>query len=337
VIKLGWDELLYAAGAAAALSDGLDAPEGAQLGVYAPEIHRSEVEGAVLNDWTGAIQDWFDAKSPMRYINGATLGQRVLPGIHAAVLDEQGVSDTLFDLNQGIANVTQAAANGAPVKLITFCGGHAANISCLPNGNGAHLLDSAVTWFAKYVKGDEDVDTGAAFEYQTQDGAFHSIGAVPTNTVGTAEGDAVLVNQFVPTNPGTPGLGTVIAANPDLAPTATRLPIDLSGDVTTLLGIPHATYTYTGLGAEAYVFAKLVDVDSAGTAVVVDDQVTPLKLTDLSPITTHTATVALNGVAWNVLPGHQLFLELTTTSTNFSSSRTPSGVLLHAKLSVPGV
>jgi len=199
------------------------------------------------------------------------------------------------------------------------------------------LAYEELRWFDKYVKGDGDADTGSAFEYQTQDGTFHSLDAVPTATVATAEGDATLVNQFVPTNPGTPGLGTVIAANPDLAPTAVRIPLTIDGDTTTLLGVPNITYTYTGLGAEAYIFAKLVDVAPDGTSVAVDDQVTPLKLTDLSPITTHFRTAALNGVAWNVNPGHQLFLELTTTSSNFSSSRLPSLTLLHASLTVPGV
>jgi ABC-2 type transport system ATP-binding protein len=334
VLKLGWDELLYAAGFATALADGLDAPAGPQLGAYAPEIHRSEIEGTVLNDWTGAILDWFDARSPKNYINGAVLGSQTLGGIHAAVLDQQGVSDTLFDLNQGIANVTQAAANGTPVKLMTFCGGHAANLSCLPNNNGDVLTAATLTWFDKYLKG-HDTDTGPAIEYQTQDGAWHGVDAWPSTTVASGAGDALLINQIVPTNPGTPGLGTVIAANPDLSPLATRIPLNVTGG--TLLGVPRVDYSYTGVGLEAYVFAKLVDVDAAGNAVTVDDQVSPLKLTDLSPLNVHTRTLDLSGVAWNVVEAHQLFLELTTTSTNFSSSRTPSLVQLHAAVEVPGL
>src|SRR5947208_14465886 len=61
VIKFGWDELLYADGLATAGTGGLDpsATAGIQTGVYAPEIHESEVTGTALGYPDQASLDWF--------------------------------------------------------------------------------------------------------------------------------------------------------------------------------------------------------------------------------------------------------------------------------------
>ncbi|MGB1697992.1 MAG: alpha/beta hydrolase family protein, partial [Thermoplasmatota archaeon] len=46
----------------------------------------------------------------------------------------QGMSDTLFPLNQAVANYETFAANGAPVRLYTHLGGHVLNTASLAPG-----------------------------------------------------------------------------------------------------------------------------------------------------------------------------------------------------------
>ncbi|MER3452536.1 MAG: hypothetical protein C4344_02285, partial [Acidimicrobiia bacterium] len=83
-----------------------------------------------------------------------------------------------------------------------------------------------------------------------------------------------------------------------------------------VLGVPRARLSVTGTGTEAYVFVKLLDVETAtGRAVVVDDQVRPVKLTSLSAVPRGIA-FNLGGVAWQIRPGHALVVEVSSSSAD---------------------
>jgi predicted acyl esterase len=85
-------------------------------------------------------------------------------------------------------------------------------------------------------------------------------------------------------------------------------------------------------GARAHVFLELVDVGPDGKRVTVDDQVMPVSL----PSGAFDRTVNLHGIAWRLLPGHSLELEVTTGSTQFAAPRTgPYSVSLAAQLQLP--
>ncbi|HEX9712793.1 MAG TPA: CocE/NonD family hydrolase [Actinomycetota bacterium] len=200
VLKLGWDLLLYGSGAASAATGGLNDGE---TGIYSPYIHQSVVEGVALNDWSTATSDWFDAKSPARYINGATLPDgTAVPGISAPALIIQGTSDTLFPVNEGIANYEQILANGVDAKMIWFCGGHTLTplgTSCAAGeGQGAHINARIDAWFARYLKG-QDADTGPAIEYQVQDGRWFSLDELPDANIAASAASRV-THQVAPTS-----------------------------------------------------------------------------------------------------------------------------------------
>jgi hypothetical protein len=128
VIKLGWDTLLYADGLATSVALGLPTQ---QTGSLAKPIHQSLVESTVLNDWTQSTVKWFDSKSPKNWIGGGLTGDNTrLPGLNVPTLIIQGTSDTLFTLNQGIANYDQIRARigNDKVKMMWFCGGHTLTI-----------------------------------------------------------------------------------------------------------------------------------------------------------------------------------------------------------------
>lgn len=198
VIKLGWDTALYGLGVGTGTALGLPARE---TGSVAPQIHVAFAEAAATNDWSTGTWNWFDKRSPKHYIGGNTTGGRNLPGINVPTLILQGLSDTLFNLNEGVANYKAIAARGVPAKLVAYCGGHTITplgSACDKTGASAKTSSATLAWLNKYVKGDGSVNTGAAVEYQLQDGTFHSAAALQPHNV-TMEERTVVTNTIAPT------------------------------------------------------------------------------------------------------------------------------------------
>lgn len=334
VLKLGWDLLLYGAGLAAAIGDGLDSPAGPQTGSYPLEIHQALAEGTALNDWSASTYAWFDARSPKHYIGGATLPDgRVLPGIHAPTLLLQGTNDTLFWLNEAIDNEALIRANGAPTKMVFYCGSllagtgvvHALSVapSCAAASAGTAVTSAVLTWFDHYLEGNP-VDTGAAIDYQLQDGTFASVAALPASLV-SGSGGRTLVNTVAPAS------GSHVVPTTAIEGAHFDLPVPAGS---TVLGVPHATMYVNGVGPEASLFLRILDVAPNGSTKIVDDQTTAIKVTGLSA-TTQTLSFDLAGVAWRVEAGHVLRVEISATSNDHSSTRTPFLINTAATVDVP--
>lgn len=382
VLKLGWDVLLYGSGAATAATGGL--AEG-ETGVYNPHIHQSLVEGVALNDWSTATYDWFAAKSPARYINGATLPDgRTVPGINAPALIIQGTSDTLFNLNEGIANYEQILANGVDAKMIWFCGGHTIaplGSSCAAGeGQGAHINARIDAWFDHYLKG-AGVDTGPAIEYQVQDGRWFSLSELPAANI-RASASSRVTHQIVPTSgqvlAGTSGgcrdkdgVGALpsVAWVRETATYATVCPYASSVwvKVGTMTGPPPANCGQPGkpkcdptfeflkpgdqiVGApkvtldvmtllptpETTLFLKLVSYHRAtNKATVIDDQVMAVRIPWPSTIQPTRVELDMAGVAWEVQPGHEIYIEVSPNSNDHASSRYPNSTSFALGASVP--
>ncbi|MGH2784925.1 MAG: S15 peptidase family protein [Actinomycetota bacterium] len=323
--KLGWDLALYGLGVATGTASGLPAGE---TGALAFEIHKALIEGAVLNEVSPASVAWFDARSPKHYINGATLADgTVLPGIHVPTLLTQGTIDTLFNLNQAIYNERQIAENGVPTKMIFFCGGHAigGGRACQTGNLSEHIDQAVLAWFDRYVRDQAAIDTGPAIEYQLQDGTFASVGALP-GTVATAAGQGMIVNTIAPTS------GTPLQAGASRE--GFRVPVAIP-EGAHLLGIPTATLSVTGVGPDAALFFKLIDTAS-GSSIAIDDQVAPLRMKNLSD-TAQTFTIDLTAVAWLVEAGHAIAVEVSATSLDHSSIRTPFLVNVEIGVRLPYV
>jgi ABC-2 type transport system ATP-binding protein len=333
VLKLHWDLPLYAVGVNG--STGFSSPDGPKVANLAPEIHQSLAEGVALNDWSQPIKDWYADKSPGRYINGGTsMGGRTVTGITAPALVMQGANDTLFPINQGVANWRQIRANGVDSRIVFFCGTllasgdaattHTIDLQSPCTATGAtHMNDRALAWFDHHLRG-ADVDLGPVVEYQTQDGAFHALSDLPSTTVA-ASGEGVVANAVAPTN----GVGTAPR------PAADGFEVPIADGPVTAVGVPHATVQVTGAGPEAFLFFKLLDVSADGSAVVIDDQTMPLKVTNLDLQVPQTFSIDLAGVSWAVPDGHSLVLEVTSTSNEYASSRTPAVAQVDVAVSVP--
>ena len=333
VTKLGWDLLLFGVGVEGGVLPGLQSPNGPETGALAPQIYQSFVEGTALNAWMPDTLRWYQDKSTARYITGGTsLGGRKVPGIRAPTLLIQGVNDTLFPLNHAIATFNALRKNGVFTKMVFFCGGlvdgetaHAVNAagSSCQGATVAHTHARQISWFRHFLLGDKRASTGPLIDYQTQDASWHTVASLPSTWL-KASGVGMLANAVAPTS----GVATAPTPSED----GVRIPVKNGPFLA--LGIPRVSGTATGVGPDATVFFRLVDIDPAGSAVVIDDQSMPMRFYDLST-TPQRFSIDMAGVAWMVAAGHQLVLEITTTSSDFASSRTPALVEVSASVAVP--
>jgi ABC-2 type transport system ATP-binding protein len=336
VIKFGWDQLLYAAGLATAGGDGIDpnGTAGIQTGAYAPGIHESEAKGAVLGYADQATLDWFKGKGVAYYGIGHP--------VKVPTLLMQGSVDTLFNLNDAYANFRHVQANGVPAKFIAFCGGHVSCPSDYKDGGARDHLDAAIlNWFTRYLR-HQKVSTGAAVEYSTQDGVWHSAAKFPTvNDRGAAQlvsakGSVSVVNTGLPTSGPGPNesIDAVTTDGPSISgdPGTGTVPVLTATKATQIVGIPHVTGTMTGVGAGTHLFFKLVDREANR---VLDLQAESLRVDGPLLNTPVKIDLDLVGVAYQLPAGHHLDLQISTSSLAHLEYRGPASVTVAATVTVP--
>ncbi len=332
VYKQGWGELLYHAGLAGATQDGLDSPAGPQRGEYAEQIHRAYQETKTTGGISGEIKEWFRHKSTV-------IRSRK---IETPTLIIQGSVDTLFPLQDAFANYKNLVAAGTPVKLMAYCAGH--TVGCAyPGGSSGYpqgaedkrpiYEDRIVAWLDRYVKGQE-VATGAEVEWQAQDGYYYKAPRFPLPGTRYVRLKRVSSGELV--GPGSTGGDGAIDGNPapqeELGETAARRRVaTFSGKPRPVFGVPKVKLQGKVTGDRAYVFLELVDVDKNGKRVTLDDQTMPVVLKPGR----FDRTVKLNGVAWKLLPGHRLELEVTTGSAQYQQARGAYTVQLKAVTKLP--
>ena len=330
MIKHTWTQALFAAGLATSAGLGLDPrnPAGIQTGNYAPFI----VEGYAAGLAAGApTQDTKDDFTPM-----GVAGYGAANPVAVPTLLLQGKSDTLFNLNEAAANLAHVQAQGAPAKLISYCGGHAGcPAGYLDSNYGAKVSDAVLAWFKKYLKGIATVNTGPVVEYSTRDGAWHSIASLPTvdvpgaATLVTGTGGGTIVSTGGPNPTDTAMLETASSG-----PATLRIPITTAGaNGLHVVGTPCATVTVSGLGAGAHLYFKLVDKEDND---VLDGQAQALRVENVvgGP---QTFTLDLVAVTELVRAGHTLELEITGANLNHVNYRAPAVLEVTATVTVPTV
>ncbi len=108
----------------------------------------------------------------------------------------QGQNDTLFNLNEGVANYRALQAQGTPTKMIWFSGGHSGPNAPgefsfgAPNPTTEHVTRRVSDWLDHYLKG-SSVSTGPEFAYFRDWVPYTGIatpayGSASTYPVGTA-------------------------------------------------------------------------------------------------------------------------------------------------------
>ncbi|SPL91386.1 Methionine ABC transporter ATP-binding protein [[Actinomadura] parvosata subsp. kistnae] len=267
--------------------------------------------------------------------------------IKAPTLLIQGQRDSLFPLGHADANARAIAAQGTPVSLAWFDGGHDGG-----NGETDWLFDQSVAWFARYLKGEGAGQAGtpvSAFTV-TRDGGrdpgtrqrirLHPEAASYPGLAGTAT-TSVRLNgpeQNIVNPPGgapasvstVPGLGGLLGGQ-----NTGGVSIDMPGQSAAfesapltaplqLTGSPTVRVRVTGEG-EATLFAKLYDVaDDTQLPTLPAGLVAPVRVTIPEDAGSAEATISLPAVDHRFAVGHRLRLVVTTTDMGFATPAQPA-------------
>lgn len=332
-----WSQLLFAAGVTSVTGGVPGGAAGVQTGGYASGLLTSQVTGLVQNGLSPQADEFFAGSS------FGVFGQDNPVTVPTLVM--QGSVDTLFNLNEGLANYRQVAATGAPAKFIAFCGGH---VSCPASyakaDDRAHLDRAILTWFDRYLRGNTKARTGAPVEYRTNQGVFRALKQWPTTGGATATGKGSVTSLGAVPGAATDPAGLLGSAGRGLnalttarvvpaGPTTFSVPVTTAGKRSLeVVGTPSASLSVTGTGG-ADLFLSLVDKQSGE---VLNLQDVGVRLTGLSAVPQE-LSVDLPAVAYTLPAGHTLELQVTTDSTAHLTQRLPGTADVAVSLRVPTV
>ncbi len=276
----------------------------------------------------------------------------------------QGQSDTLFNINEGVANYKALKKQGTVAKMIWFNGGHSGPAAPgeLNSGNPdvakEHVSKSIANWFDHYLKGSK-VSTGPEFSYFRD---WITYKGIATPAYGTAKAypvGAATKYYLSGSKLTTSGTGLVTGSQAFLTPPAgpptstdptdvAGLPlpeVDLPGTFASwstptltkainVVGQPQLTVKVDAAVAQAtqaagatgslVLFVKIADVDAAGKATIVRNLVAPVRVPDASK----RFTVTLPGFAHQFAKGHTLKLIVAGGSTNYRGGLIPNAVTI---------
>ncbi|WP_432834314.1 alpha/beta fold hydrolase [Dactylosporangium sp. CA-092794] len=312
-------------------------PQNAQCGRFAEDICQAYLSIATTGKATPAAEALLRKSSPAP----------VLDKIKAPTLLVQGQVDTLFPLSEGDANARGIAANGTPVRVAWFTGGHDGGTG--PQSEVDRLRYLTGQWLDHYLKGNGKAPENS-FTYSRVSGL---------NAQGRG---LVTAASSVPSYPGLNDPGAAvelqgpaqqIASPPDGNPAGiSSLPLaGLSGlaggsGVAVTQEIPgqHADFVsaplaaaYDAAGApvvhlraasptgEATLFVKLYDVPAKGAPSIPDGLIAPVHLTGLpkSIADAVPVTVTLPAVVHRFEAGSRVGVTVASADTAYWSPPDP--------------
>lgn len=313
VARSAWIALLYAGG----------------LQAHQDDVHVATAYGSATGQWPDGsvpvpglpnLEERFRAHSPITFVEAGH--QLDIP-----VLFGQGMSDNLFNFNQGLANFQQTLTPSARARsvLIGYNGGHA-----LPN-----VLPPGYPVDAQ-IGGNVDPCTAPLGGFGALRLDFFDrvrAGQNPRQLVGghpyhvaTADGLCRDLSNLDANETVTPGpLGLTVTTTGAGAPQH----LALKQGPFRLAGVTSVDATVTSVGADQRVFFGLSIGDTPATARVVHNNLMPLR--ELTPVVGEARTVELAGVAVDVPAGQNLYLTVTPVSDMYAahgSARTPGAVVL---------
>ena len=303
LVKQGWAGRLY---------------QTAQSRPLDPHIKAAYDQGVASGSLTGESERWFAGRGP---------GDALVDRIRVPTLIQQGTVDTLFTLDEAIANYRRLRRNGVPVKLLWFCGGH--GVCLTGKGDGSRVPRSTLAWLDRYVKRDASVETGPGFDWIDQRGRRFADRRWPVRAGrplrGAGRGRLRLVaagGSGPATAPADADIVGQIAAG--ITPARARNAVEVAvraRRAATVVGAPRLALRYRGratgaAGRPERVFAQLVD-DRTGH--VLGNQITPI------PVRldgrTHTVRRRLETVAHSLARGSGVTLQLVASTVAYAAPR----------------
>ena len=318
---------------------------GALCGRLATDLCQAYLQAAETGQLNPALEALLDNSSP----------SKVAGDITAPTLLVQGERDTLFGLDQSDANARAIAANGTPVSVIWFAGGH----------DGGAIDDqtrAAVhSWLDHYLAKtgpDPEIgfrysidgsvsDTGATRSRMLKADGYPGIGGFEATTATlTLEGaQTPVVNPpggtpaAVSSLPGVSGLASTALATlgldvPGQSATFSTAPLDkqvlLTGPAQVTLTVtagPPLTPTASASGTDdssATFFVKLYKETASGVRTLAGGAASPIRVDGLVPGQPVEVPVSITPVALQVDPGTTLQVVVSTTDQAFQVPTTAS-------------
>jgi ABC-2 type transport system ATP-binding protein len=289
---------------------------------------------------TGRATD--DAVALLRRSSPAT----VLDRITAPALLIQGAADSLFPLSEADANAKGIAANGTPVRVAWFTGGHDGGAG--PQTDQDRLKYLTAQWLGHYLKGEgEPPSTSFTWSRITGFDALerglvsngYSTDAYPG--LGGSTTDPVEVTGPVQriANPpaGTPAAVSSVPFAGSLASFVNGVVTDLPGQharfesaplpsTVEVQGAPTVSVRAASPTGEAVLFVKLYDVGPNGAASLPSGLIAPVRLTGLPAdiAQARPVTVTLPAIVHRFEAGHSLRIAVATADQAYASPVEPT-------------
>ncbi len=321
IAKIGWANVLYAAAA----GDSLD-----------PHIRSAAAQANATGQVDPSDAAWFAARGPGPLVTR----------VRVPTLVVQGTVDTLFTLDEGILNYRAVRAQGVPVAMLWYCGGH--GVCLTRQGDPAAVERATIGWLDRWVKRQASAAVGPPVDLVDQDGVRYSAAnyPVPTSAVLSGAGHGTLplvaaggsgpVAGRRPTTLSSAALaGIALGILPAPARTAVDVPVGSPRHAGLLVGAPVLSLTYRGTASPGArptrIFAQVVD-DSTG--LVVGSQVTPVPV--VLDGSTHHLRAPLETICQSVRPGQHLTVQLVATTVAYATPRLGGSVdVLRATVALP--
>ncbi len=304
-----------------------------ECGGLRPEYCAAYEEVLQTNRLTDDMRALLERSSP-----ASVIGQ-----ITAPTLLTQGEGDKLFSLAEADANARGIAANGAPVKLVWVTGGHGALRSNQDEAAYLDVLNSQ--WFDFYLRGAGE-DPGTSFEYTLvseqaangpTEGPRETVPSYPGLTGDATPrldvpitGEAQELDYPAGGSPGAlsslpPGF---LSQSGERRQRPTEIPeqtatfeSDALADPLNVVGAPVVNVNVASSTGEAVLFGKLYDVDSSGSATLIQSLVAPARLTNLpaSLDEAQPTAIVLPVISHRFQEGHSIRVILSSTDQGFAT------------------
>ncbi|WP_320069175.1 alpha/beta fold hydrolase [Micromonospora sp. RTGN7] len=270
----------------------------------------------------------------------------VLDKIKAPTLLVQGEADSLFPIAEADANARGIAANGTPVRVAWYTGGHDGGAG--PRNDSDRVKFLTVQWLDHYVAGDgpapgDDFTYSRIAGFDALDRGLVATGFRTTDYPGLT-GDAR--REVAVTGPAQPvanppnGNPAAISSVPfagalgslldgvagDVPGQHARFESPPLADAIDVAGSPTVSIRAASPTGEAVLFVKLYDVDPAGAATLPNGLVAPVRLTGLpAQIGAATpVTVTLPAIVRRIEAGHRLRITVATTDQAYTTPVEPT-------------
>jgi ABC-2 type transport system ATP-binding protein len=282
-----------------------------------PQIYGGIFNGALLGILTPDQQAWLAASGP----------DFLTPRIDIPTLFIQGTVDVLFPLQQALNNAATLGTPADDINMIWFCGGHGVCLTMNPQqiAEQNQMLVNTTLDELDSVFMDEP-NSIPKFQFVDQTGQWYTADLIPTDDGFYGSTPVVTDNGgggLLPIVPLLGGSGPQSAAPLPVSLTlgskasnAINISLDDAPAGTTVVGAPHLTFNYSGIGTSRAVYAQIVD---KRTGLVVGNIVTPI------PVTldgrTHPADIDMEDVVYTygapLADSSQLELQIVGSATPY--------------------